>query len=88
MSTPVLLCMVVSMQYVCVCEVSEVDTFSRVDFRGLEGGSCGWVAFDQMHSATEHNVAHHVVSRLQKLMRQGDSRHAVTPAQHTLDLRV
>ena len=41
MSTPVLLCMVVSMQYVCVCEVSEVDTFSRVDFRGLEGASCG-----------------------------------------------
>ena len=31
-STPVLLCMFVSMQYVCVCEVSEVDTFSRVDF--------------------------------------------------------
>ncbi len=34
-STPVLLCMVVSMQYVSVCEVSEVDTFSRVDFPGL-----------------------------------------------------
>ena len=45
MSTPVLLCMVVSMQYICVCEVSEVDTFSRVDFRGLEGGSCGWVVY-------------------------------------------
>ena len=43
MSTPVLLCMVVSMQYVCVCEVSEVDTFSRVGFWGLEGASCGWV---------------------------------------------
>lgn len=47
----------------------------------------GYVTFDQIHSATEDNVAHHVVSRLQKLMRQGDSRHAVTPAQHTLDLR-
>ena len=41
MSTAVLWRIFVSMQYVCVCEVSEVDTFSRVDFRGLEGASCG-----------------------------------------------
>ena len=43
MSTPVLWRIFVSMQYVGVCEVSEVDTFSRVGFWGLEGASCGWV---------------------------------------------
>ena len=41
MSTPVLRRIFVYMQYVCVCEVSEVDTFSRVGFWGLEGASCG-----------------------------------------------
>lgn len=48
----------------------------------------GYVTFDQMYKATEDNVAHHVVNKLQKLniLLQAD-RHPVTPARHTLDLR-
>ncbi|KAI8103580.1 hypothetical protein M9435_004915 [Picochlorum sp. BPE23] len=46
----------------------------------------GYVTFDQMYKATEDNVAHNVVNKLQKLnILQGADKHPAT--RHTLDLR-